>query len=881
MWLFEILWLRLRSLFTTSSMDGELDEEVRFHIEAETADLVAHGAPASEARDEARRRFGHLTTIKEDCREARAVRVWDELFQDFRHAARSLLGTPLLSGVAALTLALGIGANTAVFSVVYAVILRPLPYPDPDRLVWVTQYWPRFDSRIVAGNDFLAWRGEQRSFAALGAWSAGPFAVEAGDAPEQLRGVLVSADYFAALAVAPIAGRLFTAAEHSVEGARVVLIGEPLWRERFASSETAIGSTVRINGEPHTVVGVVPRRAEHIEAAALWVPLRLTRAEPGQAMQLVRVLGRLNAGVELASAQAELQLLARRAQEELYGGASDASTEVTSLHERLVGNVRQSLFLLWAAVGLVLLLTCANVASLLLARLSRRTREVSLKLSLGARRSRLVRQLLTESLLLAVVGAVAGMAVAWRGSIWLLRLFPEGMPRAETISLDTATLLFTVLVAVFAALVFGTLPALRGTKANLSDLLKSSARTATGAVSMIRLQNALVVCQFALATVIAFHAGLLARSFINLRGVDPGFAAGNVLTARIDLFREQHRDAVGRHAFWQELLVRLKAIPGASHAGLTDGLPLTSLSGNLAFFTVEGAPAWEPDQAPDHRTWVQTVSAGFFRALSVPVIAGRPFDDTGGDSNRRPIVINHALAQRAFAGGTAVGKRLKLGFPEGPDTWRTVVGVAANVKQSALEEEDQAVIYRPYEQASNPTVAALILRTEQDPAALIPVLRDAVRQVDAAQPVYDVATMRERLARTSAPRRERALLVGLFAILALTLAGAGVFGVLSYLVARQTSEFGLRMALGAQRRDLVRLVLRRGLSPAVAGVGLGLAATVFVGRFTESWLFGVDATDLTAFLTTVLVLLAVSMLACYLPARRASRLDPVSALRLE
>ena len=882
MWLFEIVWLRLRSIFTGSRMDGELEEEVRFHMEAEAEDLARQGLPAAEAREVARRRFGHLTQIKEECRDARAIRVWNELLQDIRYGARSLRGTPLLSGVAVLTLALGIGANTAAFSVVYSVILRPLPYPEADRLAWVTQYFPRFEGRFVPGNDFLAWRGKAESFEALGAWSAGPFAVDTGELPEQLRGVMVSDDFFEALGVRPMAGRLFTAGEHAAGGDRAVLLSEGLWRERFAASRNVVGRTLRIYDEPHTIVGVLPASAEHVEPARFWVPLRLTMAQPGQPMHLLRVLGRLKPGVPAAAAGEELQLLARREQEALFGSASDATTQVISLHERLVGNVRQSLFLLWAAVGLVLLLACANVASLLLARLTRRAREVSLKLSLGARRSRLVRQLLIESLLLAVAGAAAGLLIANRGAAWLLRLFPEGLPGAETVSLDFATLLFTMLAAVMAAIVFGTLPALRGTKANLSDLLKSAAQTASAAAPAVRVQNALVVCQFALATVIAFHAGLLARTFINLRGVEPGFASANVLTARIDLARARYQDGASQRAFWDRLLERLSAVPGVSRVSLSDSVPLSTLTGNLTVFSVEGQPSWEPDEAPGHRSGVSVVSADHFGALNIPVIAGRAIERTDDESQQQTILINQALERRAFGAESGLGKRLKLGVPESPGPWMTIVGIVGDVKLENLQEDNQPMIYRPYyQQTSNLAVLALILQTQNDPEAIIPVLRNEVRQLDATQPVHDIATMRERLARTAAPQRERALLVGAFAVLALTLAGAGVFGVLSYLVSRRTFEFGLRMALGAERRDLLRLVLRRGLAPAGAGVGIGLIAAAFLARFTESWLFGIGATDPGAVVTTVAVLLLVGALACYLPARRASRLDPVSALRIE
>ena len=874
--LLEVVRLRVKSLFSAQALDADLDEEVRYHLERQTEELIKEGLSPSEARSRARRIFGPQLAVQEDCRQARGLRLWDELNQDLRYGIRSLVAAPGLTLAIVLTIALGIGANSAVFSVIYSVILRPLPYPEPDRLVWITQYFPRFDSTLVTGNDFLDWQTEGESFESLAAWSAGPRAVRIGDTVESLQGVSISPAYFQALGEKPLAGRLLSTDEHQPGGPPAALIGERLWRERFIAQGSAVGRSIKIEREPHVIVGVIPQRGEDIEKGDLWVPLRLTRAQAGEPINLVRVLGRLRSGLGIESAKTELELIAHRTQERAFGAPSDSTTEIIALHEKLVGNVRRSLFLLWGAAGLLLLLVCTNVANLLLSRMAGRANEVSLKLSLGAGRFRLVRQLLTESLILSLAGAAAGLMLASGGMPLLLGLLPD-LPRAETISIDSATLLFTATAALATAVVFGTLPALQPAGVNLSSVLKSSSRTFAGSRAAKWLQDSLVVSQFALATAIAFIAGLLIHSFMNMRAVDAGFNPEGLVTAEVQLSRSEFSESSRQRGFFRQALEQARAIPGVSNASVTTGLPYSQLDGSMALFSVEGRPAWTADEAPGQRVRIHYIDRGYFETLGVPMLAGRPLEP----QDEASVVVSASFASRVFGGGSVVGRRLKLGVPESPDPWLTVAGVVADVRQGAVELDDAPLIYRHYAAAPNLASAALVVRSSREPSSLAVDLRKVVPTVDAAQPSGPSLTMQQRVEQASSSERERALLMGMFAALAALIAGSGIFGVLSHLVARRRPELGVRMALGAGARDVFWVVLGRGLAMAALGTACGFAAVLPLTGALEGMLFEIQPFDSVVALATAVALIGVALLACYLPARKAAKLDPADILRWE
>jgi predicted permease len=875
-----ILRLRLEALLSSRRLDAELDEEMRFHVERQTEELVAQGYRPEEALGLARLQFGRDLGVREDCREARGLRLLDEFSQDVRYSVRSLFGTPTITAVALLTLALGIGANTAAFSVINSVLLRPLPYPSPEQLVWVTQYFPRFDARLVSGNDFLAWEEESRSFERLAAWSAGTYTVRTDETAERVRGVSVSPNYFEALGVQPLVGRLFSTEEHGPAGDAVVVIGERLWRERFDASEHAVGELIQIDHQPHLIVGVIPTTGEYVEPGRLWIPLRLTRAQVGEPVNLVRVLGRLNPSVDAGAAATEIELLARRGQEAQFGAPSDSLVEILPLHEKLVGKVGQSLLLLWGAVGLVLLLVCANVANLLLGKMVGRASEVSLKLSLGAQPLRLARQFLTESLMLSLTGAAVGALLAAKGLPVLVEFLPVGAARWGSITIDQTTLVFTLCVAVAAAAAFGTLPALYATRTSLSQGLKSSSQTLRGGHSASRLQDGLVICQFAAATLVVFAASLLTHTFLNLRAVEPGFDPAGLVTAEVQLPASEFRDNSEQLLFFREVLDRAREVPGVSQAAVTTGLPFSTLDGHMAFFSVENGAPWGSEEAPAHRTRVHSVTPEFFDALGVELQVGSAITEHSAAA-LTSVIVSAAFAAQAFGSDAPLGRRLKLGIPEGPDPWLTVVGVVGDVRHAAVNLDEVPVVYRSYTEASSLSSAAMVVRSSRVPGNLMPELRNAVRQVDDAQPLHGLMTMQQHMAQTMISQRERALLLGSFAALALVLAGSGVFGVMAYLVARRKREFGVRMALGAEPRDLFGLVVAQGLRRAAMGTGLGCVAALATARLLQGLLFGVGEIDFTSLFVTCAVLIAVAILACWLPARRASRLDPAAVLRME
>lgn len=879
--LLEILRLRVKALVSSRRLDQELDEEVQFHLEREAEDLVKQGTPSAEARRLARRSFGAELAIKEESRQARGLRWWDEFAQDFRYSLRSLASTPAVTIAALVTLALGIGANTAVFSVVYSVILRPLPFPDPSGLVWVTQHFPRFNARLVSGNDFLSWEEQSTKFQNLAAWSVGSYSVRSQAAAERRRGVSVSQGFFTALDVRPVTGRLFLPDEQALGKAAVVAIGERLWRERFASQSTAIGQVLNINRQPHTIVGVIPEAVENVERGDFWIPLRLVHADVGERMSLIRVLGRLKPGVSIEEARAELQVIARRSQQEQFGDASDSSAELVPLHEKRVGNVRQTLLLLWAGVGLVLVLVCLNVANLLLSRIADRASEISLKLSLGASRFRLVRQLLTESLILSLAGASAGVLLAAKGMPDLLQLFHSTLPRLETVPVSAEALWFTFCIAVVASVAFGILPALRATKTSLSQVLNSSSRTLAGGRGSNRLQDWLVVAQFAIAAVIVFAAATLAHTLVNLRAIPTGFSPDGLVTAEVQLSAEHFRDAGQQQTLFRQALKQIRAIPGVSHAAVSTGLPFSMLDGSIAFFSVDGQPAWGREEAPMHRTRVHYVASEFFATLGIPLRDGHNSLSEDEVSDLRPVVVSEAFAARAFGSKSPLGQRIKLGIPEGPDPWLTVVGVASNVRQSTVEVDDAPVLYRGYAEASNLLSAAFVVRSLGDPGIVSAEVRSTVTELESGVPLHGVATMNQRMSQSISSERERAVLFGGFAALAAVLAGTGIFGLLSHVVARQRPELAVRMALGAEKQDLLWMVLRRGLGRAAIGAACGCIAAIPATKVLGRFLVGVPAIDLISLLGAAGTLMVVALGCCYLPASQAARLDPATILRLE
>jgi putative ABC transport system permease protein len=806
----------------------------------------------------------------------------DTLLQDLRYGARALLRSPGFTAVAVMTLALGVGANTAIFSVVHGVLLRPLPYREPDRLVlaWETR-GPR--RAAVTAPDFVDWKAQNQVFETLAARDAITANLTGAQEPERAEGRRVTADYFPMLGARPEHGRLFTADEARAGANRVVLLSHSLWQRRFGADPGLIGRPLRLDGEPHQVLGVMPAGVGLPGATEeFWVPLVIGPEELRQTGNHHLVLvGRLRPGVSQERAEAEMKAIARRLEPVRPHSNTGVSAALVPLREGLVGDVRAPLLLLLGAVGFVVLIACGNVANLLLARAAGRQREIAVRASLGASRSRVVRQLLVESLLLALVGGLAGVMVGGWGIDALVRTLPAEVPRASDIRLDAAVLGFTLLLSLATGILFGLVPAIRASRLDLTASLKEGART-MGGVAHARLRAGLTVSQVALALVLLVGAGLLVKSFVRVQEVKAGFDPAKVLTFRVALPEARYAGPQQVAAFYRDLLERTRGIPGVTAAGAVSHLPLDEPGATISFW-VEGRPRPAPDQTDTTR--YRAASAEYFRAMSVPVLLGRGLDERDREGAPRAGVINQTMARRSFAGQDPIGQRLTL--DDDAKEPLEIVGVVGDVRHFGLDAEPQPELYMAYAQAPpafwnwHDRSLNVVLRTSGDPAEVAPAVGAVVRAADADLPVMALRPMTQVMADSLATRRVYMRLLTLFAALALVLAAVGIYGVLSYAVARRTGEVGLRMALGATRRDVLGLVVGEGLRLTGAGIAIGLLAALGLTRILSALLFEVSPTDPLTFAAVAVVLGAVAILASYLPAQRATRVDPLVALRYE
>ncbi|HVF23476.1 MAG TPA: ABC transporter permease [Pyrinomonadaceae bacterium] len=806
------------------------------------------------------------------------------MLKDLRYGARSLLKRPGLTAVALITLALGIGVNTAIFSAVDSVLLRPLPYKDPESLMAVWEHTPALGiaQNQFAPANYFDLRKQNQSFADVGAF--GPLSVNlTGEGePEQLEGQLVTANVLALLGVQPAVGRTFGVDEDQLGREHVVVLSDALWRRRFNRDPGIINRNVTLNGESFTVVGVMPPNFFFPERETeLWLPWAM---EPGQAEgrgdHYFRLLARLKPGVTREQANAEAESIAARLATEYPRTNEGLGFVVNSFHQDYVGDLRRPMLILFAAVGLVLLIACANVANLMLAQATTRRREIAIRMALGAGRLAIARQLLAESLLLASGGGLLGVLGAIWGVEALSKLLPESLSKLQAITVDNRVFLFTLGVTVLTALAFGAVPAFHAARANPGDTLGETGRDLAGGVSGRYVRRVLVVSEVALAVVLLAGAGLLIRSFQRLRQVDVGFKPDKLLTMRMVLPLPKYAKQENRTAFYDELLRRVDELPGVESTGMISFLPL-SISGMKFSFSVEGRNMPSDMQLPF--ALYRVVSPDYFRALGIPLQRGRFFDTRDSATATPAIIINRNLAEKFWPGEDPTGKRLKIGPPDSPNPWASVVGVVGDVRQAGLYGELLPELYVPYAQERRSFVAPrdLVVRVNGDSAALVGAVREAVWAVDKDQPVSNVRTMDQVFAAAVSRERFQMLLLALFATLALVLACVGLYGVISYAVAQRTREIGVRMALGAQPRDVLRLVIRQGMALTIAGlligIGVGLAAT----RVMSDMLFGVTATDTVTFISAGALLVAVAFLACYVPARRGTKVDPLVALRYE
>jgi putative ABC transport system permease protein len=805
----------------------------------------------------------------------------ETLWQDARYGFRMLAKRPGFTIAAVLSLALGIGANTAIFSLVNAVLLRPLPFPQPDRLamVWEDASSIGFPRNTPAPANYVDWKTQTRTFEDMAAVFNQSYNLTGTGEPEKIEAYGVTANFLSLLGVRPALGRDFLPEEDTPDANRVALISHGLWQRRLGGDPGVTGSEILLDDRKHTVIGVMPAGFQFLDPEIdLWVPARLTKeALARRTSHYLQVVGRMKPGVTLEQAQSDIGAIMEKIRQDHPNETHDLGSLVIPLHEMLAGDVRLALIVLLVAVGCVLLIACANIANLLLARATARRREIAVRTAMGASRLRLIRQLLTESLLLAVLGGVAGIGLAYLSFDFLKQMVPDSMAGATKLGIDIQVFGYALLLSVVTGLIFGLAPALQAAKLDLNEVLKQSGGRA-GAGSGGRLRNFLVVAEVALAVMLLVGAGLLIKTFIRLRGLDVGLSSDNVLTMRTVLPRNRYPDAAKRAIFYQQVLERVRALPAVEAVGYTTAVPLTWRGGTNGF-TIEGRTP-EPNQDANHRQ----ISPDYFQTMKIPLRAGRYFTDQDGPKSLAVAMINETMARQFWPGESPIEKRFKLGGPSSELPWLTVVGVVGDVKQMGLEAPVKAEMYFPYQQITTQPFFAprdLVIRTKGDPMKLVAAARQEVWAVDAQQPVSDIKLMDDILATEVAPRRLGMTLLTAFSALALGLASLGIYGVLSYTVTQRTQEIGVRMALGARPGDVLRMVMIYGMKLGVGGILIGVGASLLLTRWMSSILFGVSATDPMTFIVIPLLLGAVAGVASYLPARRAMKVDPMVALRYE
>jgi predicted permease len=798
------------------------------------------------------------------------------LFQDIRYGYRMLLKRPAFTFVVVLTLAVGIGANTAIFSVVNAVLLRPLPYKDPSQLYTVLHDgW-----KPVAPANFFDWRDQNHVFETMAAAQVWGPNLSGADRPETLKALQLSANMFRLLGVNPTYGRTFNDGEDQPGNDHVVVLSDRLWQRKYGRDPKIVGQQITLDGESYTVVGVMPAQFQFAPfwatGAEMWAPLNLSARLQDRKGQSLRVFGRLKAGVTREQAQAEMDTISRRLEQQYPESNKGQIVSVDSLHDKAVGNSRPALLILLGAVGFVLLISCANVANLMMARATGRQREIAVRTALGASRGRVIRQMITESMMLAVAGGSIGLLIAMWGIEGLLALGPSILPKAQTISLDRYVLFFTMGISLATGLLFGLVPALQTSKLDLNSALKEGGRGSTEGGSQGRLRRLLVVTEIALAMVLLIGGGLLLKSFARLQAVDAGFNPHNLLTMEVSFAGSSASTAPRQAVFLNELTQHVSALPGVRSASIVNHLPIGGDIWSMGF-TIEGRPEPAPGENPS--AVYRIARPAYFETIGATLKGGRDFTDRDNENAPGVVIINEAFARSHFRGDDAIGKRIKI--TDGGMSPREIVGVIKDAKQGELGSEPVPEMYLPQAQASKLRGATLVVRTSSDPLTLAGSVQNEVWATDKSMPVSQVRSMDQVISDSVGPQRFNMLLLGIFAIVALILAVVGIYGVMSYSVSQRTHEIGVRMALGAGRRDVLSLVVGQGMKLALVGMAIGLAASFTLTRLMDSLLFGVSATDPGTFVMIAATLGAVALLACYLPARRAARVDPMVALRHE
>jgi len=804
------------------------------------------------------------------------------MWSDIQYALRGIAKRPLFYSLAILTLALGIGANAAIYTVVNGVLLQPLPYPHPERLMMVWTHNPRqgFDKDVGTYPNFEDWRRASQSFERMSAYFGASVTLTGNGDPAQIRGARVTSEFFETMGVGPLVGRAFSAADGLPGGERVVIVAHGLWARRFGTDASIVGRHIVLSGVPHEVIGVMPASFTHPADAELWMPL----APVGQFQELfgargsywLTIIGRLKAGATQPIAQSEMEAIAARLERE-YPVNAGIGVRLVPLHEELVGDVKRPLLILLGAVCFVLLIACANVANLLLTRAASRQRELAIRAALGADRGRLVRQLLTESLVLGVLGGAAGLLLATFSTDLLLMFAPPELPRLSDIAIDRRVLAYAAGASLLTSLLFGLVPALHASRRDSGGSLKEGGRTGTDGRRGGLVRAALAVGELAIALVLLVGAGLLIRSFVALNSEDPGFATRGVLALQLQLPSSAYGEPAQIAGFYEQLVERLDALPGIQSAAAGSTLLLSRLPGS-ASINIEGRPPMAAD-ARNIPVPYDSVTPEFFSTLQIPLRRGRMFTHADSAQSQPVVMVNETFVRRFFAGEDPLGRRVTFGNPSKPDTrWQTIVGVVADTKRGGFEREPWAETYFPMGQSPE-SRALVLLRTNGDPLTLVAPAQRAVWSIDRNQAIASIRTVPELLAQRQLNRRFTTLLLGVFAAVALVLAILGTYGVIAHTTAQRTQEIGIRIALGADRETILRMVLIGGLRIAAAGLAIGLFGALALTRVLSGLLFGVGARDPLTFVVVPGALLVVALAACWIPARRAMQVEPVVALR--
>jgi predicted permease len=816
----------------------------------------------------------------------------EDLIQDIRYGIRSLYSNPGFTLVAVLALALGTGANTAVFSVVNAVLLRPLPYREPDSLIMLWSSSPKTDRlrEPVSVPDMLDYRSQSSTLEGIASLAYDDFNLSTGDVPLHVQGSMVTANFFSVLGVTPALGRFFAAGEDRAGPGRVVVISNGLWKRRFGADPGILDHTIQLNGGTFNIIGVAPATFRSPEKTdELWIPLTLDGSDrlrvpstttpenlASRKFRFMKCVARLRSDATIETARADLSTIAARLEQQYPDMNSGFTVNLISIQDQIIGDIKPALRLLLAVVALVLLIACANVANLLLARGSGRHREIAIRLALGARRARVIRQLLTESTLLGLVGGAAGLLLAYAGIRVLIAINPANIPRLDNLGIDFRVLGFTLVVSLAAGLLFGVAPAIQVTKPDLCEALKEGTRGSTEGGVRQKTRSALVVLEVALTNVLLICAALMLRSFYTLQSVEPGFAPANVLTMQVALPPAKYSEDSLMSSFFEQALKRMATLPGVESVGAATTLPLQPDTAFSRRFTIENrAPA-----SPNERLTAsyRAVSPDFFSALLIPVLKGRVFTDSDRDQTPPVIVINEAMKRLYWGDEDPVGRRMAITAEGGVK--REIIGVVGNIKQSSLHAESGAEMYETYLQ-SPWSFMAVVIRTAGDPNGIADAVRREILAVDPEQPVFDIRTMQQIVDESINQPRLYTTLLAIFAAVATILAAVGIYGVMSYTVSQRRHEIGIRMALGANPPDILRMVVRRAINLSVTGIAIGLAAAWFLTRLVQDLLYGVAPRDPVAFLVIPLGLALVALGSSYWPARRATRVDPMVALRTE